>query len=207
MGDNPTKSILNWAIGIASVAFVLLMFVIIFGNLSGNTGFADDTLNHITTNESDFTGANVFANLTGYTIAGYNSSWSAITLTQAMNRSADLATYNRTIPLANLTLSATGRLNNGTVIDGDAYENISISYTYTHSFQSSEERDAENIITNYTSGAVNTSAQFPTVGTILGVALLILILLALLVFVIVKMSGVSFGGGSSKGDFTGGDFG
>ena len=107
MADSaPVKSVLTWTIGIASVAFVLLLMAIIFGNLSGNVGFTSGT-------------------------QGYN--------------------------------------------------------------------DTQNIIGNYTSGAVNTATQFPTVGTILGVALLILILLALLVFVITKMSNVSnknSGGGS-----------
>ena len=103
-GADGTKSVLSWTIGIAAIAFVLLLMVIIFGNLSGNVGFAENT-------------------------QGYN--------------------------------------------------------------------DSQQVIGNYTSSAVNTAAQFPTVGTILGVALLILILLALLVFVIVKMSGV--GGGKSGG--------
>lgn len=107
--ETGVKSILNWTTGIAAVAFVLLIMVIIFGNLSGNVGFAADT-------------------------QGYN--------------------------------------------------------------------DSQNIILNYTNSAVNTAAQFPTVGTILGVALLILILLALLVFVIVKMSGISGGkAGGNSGSF------
>ena len=104
MAETGVKSILGWTVGVASVAFVLLLMVIIFGNLSGNVGFAANT-------------------------QGYN--------------------------------------------------------------------DSQNVILNYTSSAVNTAAQFPTVGTILGVALLILILLALLVFVIVKMSSVAGKGGGS----------
>lgn len=44
MGDsNPLKAVLGWVIGIASVAFVLLLMAIIFGNLSGNVGFAADS--------------------------------------------------------------------------------------------------------------------------------------------------------------------
>lgn len=109
MGDrNPLQNVVQWTIGIASVAFILLLMVIIFGNLSGNVGFATDT-------------------------QGFN--------------------------------------------------------------------DTQYIIGNYTTGAVNTATQFPTVGTILGVAILILILLALLVFVITKMSGVSGGKGGGSGSF------
>ena len=98
------RAIMGWVLGIGIIAFILLIMVIIFGNLSGNVGFADGS-------------------------QGFN--------------------------------------------------------------------DTQSIILNYTLSATNTSAQFPTVGTIIGIALLLLILIALLVFVIVKMMGVSTASGSS----------
>jgi len=104
------KSILNWILVIGIAAFILLILVIIFGNLSGNVGFAADT-------------------------QGYN--------------------------------------------------------------------DTQDIILNYTTSATNTASQFPTVGTIVGIAILLLILIALLVFVIRKMMNVSTAssGGSSNASF------
>ena len=98
------RSILNWILVIGIAAFILLIMVIIFGNLSGNVGFADGT-------------------------QGYN--------------------------------------------------------------------DTQNIILNYTKSATNTAAQFPTVGTIIGIAVLLLILIALLIFVIKKMMNVSTASGQS----------
>ena len=86
------------------IAFILLIMVIIFGNLSGNVGFADGT-------------------------QGYN--------------------------------------------------------------------DTQAIILNYTTSAANTAGQFPTVGTIVGIAILLLILIALLIFAIKKMMGVA--GATSSG--------
>ena len=74
--------------------------------------------------------------------------------------------------------------------------------------------DADNVITNYTQSAVNTSDQFPTVGTIIGVAILLVILIALLIFAIRKMMGVSgassdksvrFDNSSGTGGFSGSD--
>lgn len=42
MADGVKKT-MNWVIGISSIALVLLVLLIIFGNLSGNLGFAVDT--------------------------------------------------------------------------------------------------------------------------------------------------------------------
>ena len=43
MGNNGIKSTMGWVIGISSIALVLLVLLIIFGNLSGNLGFAVDS--------------------------------------------------------------------------------------------------------------------------------------------------------------------
>ncbi len=103
------RSIIGWTLGVGIIAFVLLILVIIFGNLSGNVGFAEFT-------------------------QGFN--------------------------------------------------------------------DTQNIILNYTESATNTAAQFPTVGTIVGIALLLLILIALLIFAIRKMMGVANeSGGNSNASF------
>jgi hypothetical protein len=37
------KNTMSWVIGVASISLVLLVLLIIFGNLSGNLGFAVDT--------------------------------------------------------------------------------------------------------------------------------------------------------------------
>lgn len=106
MGDNPLKVVLAWGIGIGTLAFFFLIMLILFGNLSGNVGFASGT-------------------------AGYN--------------------------------------------------------------------DTQNVIGNYTTGVVNTSAQFPTIGTILGVAVLLLILVAILIWAMTKLG--SLNTGTASGSF------
>lgn len=108
MSDNPVRTILSWGIGIGSLALFLLVMAILFGNLSGNVGFASGT-------------------------QGYN--------------------------------------------------------------------DTQHIIGNYTSSAVNTAAQFPTVGTILGVVVLLILLIGVLVFAVKKMSAVTAGGKGGEGSF------
>lgn len=76
---------------------------------------------------------NSFANSTGYTLSGYNNSWSAITLTSAFNVSDGV--YNQSIPLADLTVSSVGVLSNAT---SQEWGNISVSYKYTNTGTTSE---------------------------------------------------------------------
>jgi len=59
--------------------------------------------------------------------------------------------------------------------------------------------DTQSLILNYTTSATNVSAQFPVVGTIIGVALLLLILIGVLVFAISRLSKVSGGSNASFG--------
>lgn len=105
------RTVLMWGIGIGALALFLLVMAIIFGNLSGNVGFAVGT-------------------------QGYN--------------------------------------------------------------------DTQFLIGNYTQSALNTAKQFPTTGTILGIALLLAILIGILIFAVRKMMGVAGAGGSSGGGSSGG---
>jgi hypothetical protein len=59
--------------------------------------------------------------------------------------------------------------------------------------------NTQSVIGNYSLSATNTSAQFPVVGTIIGIALLLIILIGVLIFAIRKLMGVTTGatGGSN----------
>ncbi len=63
--------------------------------------------------------------------------------------------------------------------------------------------DTQNLILNYSRSVTNISKQFPTVGTIVGVALLLVILIGILIFAIQKMMGISGGGGGKSRPFGG----
>ena len=102
------KSAIGWTVGLASIALILVIVLILFGNLSGNTGFAEDS-------------------------AGFNNT--------------------------------------------------------------------ENVIGNYSESAVNTAAQFPVVGTIIGIAILLVVLIGILIFAITKMMKVANMGGGSYSSF------
>lgn len=106
MAKSPASGIVGWSVAIATVAFFGLIMLIIFGNLSGNVGFAANS-------------------------AGANNT--------------------------------------------------------------------NNYINNYTQSVTNTGKQLPAVGTILGIALLLVILIGLLIYALTEMRKVQ--GGSSGSSF------
>ncbi len=194
------RSIIGWTLGVGIIAFVLLILVIIFGNLQGNVGFTQDSIVITVINESAFTNP-VHVNLTDYTLIGFNTSWSGITITELLNSTNGGidADWNFTLAITDATISSLGVMTNATSTE---YDNVSVSYTYSYSFDSQGQIDSDNIILNYTRSATNTAAQFPTVGTIVGIALLLLILIALLIFAIRRMMGVaSESGGNTNASF------
>ncbi len=199
------RTVLFWGLGIGMLALMLLIMAIIFGNLSGNLGFDSDTTTITVANETTSSAVGLWLNLTTYTLSGYNSTWGSITVVGVYNFS-DASGLNS----SQYSLSSVGVIQNGTNTE---YANVSMDYTYVHSFQGQSEKGVEAIIGNYTESAVNTSKQFPVTGTILGIALLLTILIGILVFAIKKMMGVAGAGnskeslGSSSGGFDRASFG
>jgi multisubunit Na+/H+ antiporter MnhB subunit len=60
--------------------------------------------------------------------------------------------------------------------------------------------DTQGLINNYTQSVTNTGKQFPVVGTIVGIALLLVILIGILTFAVKKLMGVT-NGADSNGSF------
>lgn len=61
--------------------------------------------------------------------------------------------------------------------------------------------NTQSVINNYSTSATNVSAQFPVTGTIVGVALLLIILIGVLIFAVKKMMGVTQVAGGSNVNF------
>ena len=193
-GGGQQNTVMSWSILLAGLALLLLIMLILFGNLSGNVGFGDDSVSLAVLNETP-----AHANITGYTLAISNSSTSGYVITalwNATNRTG-FGNYNNTlVPAANYSVSSTGVLTNATIF---FYDNASVSYTLTYSFPSQGKADTDNFIDNYTQSVLNTSKQFPVVGTIIGVALLLAILIGILIFALTKMAGIQGQAGGSRG--------
>ncbi len=184
------RAIMGWVLGLGVIAFILLILVIIFGNLQGNVGFKQDSVGFI--NET-----------TNFTVAGTTPTTATGRINGVLSSviiiNGTIGT-SEVIPANNYTIT-------GVLIQADStssYLGYEINITATVSFDTQAQIDADSVILNYTQSATNTSGQFPTIGTILGIALLLLILIALLVFVIVRMMGVAGGSSSANLSTSGG---
>ena len=185
------KGVMGWTLGVGIIAFILLIMVIIFGNLSGNVGFTQDS--EATPVQAMTLANNSIVTLTG-TSGKTNPSVSDVVVINA--------TTGEVITSGNYTLT-------DTTITGASdmtlsYNGTGVNVSYVTAFDSQGQLDSESIILNYTTSATNTAAQFPTVGTIIGIAILLAILIALLVFAIRRMMGVAEStGGDSNASFGG----
>ena len=190
-GDMDMSTVMGWAIGVASIALLLLIMLILFGNLSGNVGFGTDgaTITNETILLADSTG-----------IGTIND-----------NTNPNFVSWNATLIL-NATLGASGETNE-TLVEGTDYTIFPLNgtfgnvtgdwnrsfVTYTTVRDSIGLVNTNNFINNYTQSVLNTGEQFPTVGTIIGVGLLLFILIALLVFALGKMARMGPGTGGNFG--------
>ena len=178
-----------------------LLFLIIYGNLSGNLGFARVSLT--VTNESENTASIniVFANVTGYTLngtdypgaAGYviTTVWSDGNQTNCTQAGIGNASsgYSISVPTTNLTVSSVGVITNASAC---VYPNLSVSYT--NNYKGISERNTDSVIGNLTSGATQ-FFSFSSVWFIL-TAITILIGIVLGVIALVRKTGTS---GMGKG--------
>ena len=179
------KTVLLWALGVGIIALSLLILLILFGNLQGNLGFTQDSetfANYTIVLTNDTTGENVTK--TGRTNA-------ALTNLVVVNKSGF------SIPAINYTSVGVVIYPSG----ASTFNGTEINVSGTVSYDTQQQMDVDHLILNYSASAVNTSKQFPVVGTILGIAVLLAILIMVLTFAIQKLMGVteSTGIGNSMG--------
>jgi len=174
-------------IALLTIGLIGLLFLIIYGNLSGNLGFARSTATY--TNE---TGA--WLNATPYTITGEAlPGYISFSVTGMWNASEGIGTV---IPAANYTLDTdAGTIVNASVI---IYADVNLSYTVT--YKAITERNTEAVIGNLTTGATS-FFTFSNVWFIL-TAITILIGIVLGVIGLVRKAGTSgMAGKKSKSQF------
>lgn len=158
------------------LGLVGLLFLIVFGNLSGNLGFSDTS--STTTNESGH-----FINGTIDTLGQASvSTFTGATLSSVLNASNGVV-----IAAGNFTFDSTL----GTIVGsvGRTENFSSVNITYVSTFTSAGEIDTDSVITNLTGGA-STFFTFSNVWfTLLAIVLLIIIVIAVINVVSKKENG------------------
>lgn len=185
------KTAMSWVIGIASISLVILVLLIIFGNLSGNTGIT-------TTTTITYTNESGFVNTTGFTPAGVSiEGFLSYTITQiGGNYSVEDGYY--VIPATNYTQTGNVIYNNSGTINLEEYGYLDAGITYTATYRSSEYLETEEAITDTTTGFSNFVKQIPTIFLFVGIGLLLFVLVSVLGWVIRSLTGVG-GDSTSKG--------
>ncbi len=157
------------------LGLVGLLFLIVFGNLSGNLGFVDTSSSIV--NESGH-----FINGTTDTLGQASvGTFTGASLTSVIN-----ATNDEAITAANFTFnSAAGTIVGAAGRTGN-FTNVTISYTAT--FTNQGETNTNGVINNLTAGA-NTFFTFANVWfTLLAIVILIIIVIAVIAVVQPKAS-------------------
>lgn len=144
-----------------------LLFLIVFGNLSGNLGFSN--AGSTTTNESGH-----FINATTTTLTGASDpDFISLTVTRIVN-----ATDGVVVNPGNFTVNSALGTIVGSAGRTDNWSTVNVTYTSTLTSQG--ESDTTNVITNLTGGA----AQFFTFSnvwfTLLAIVLLIIIVISVI---------------------------
>ena len=168
-----TKSIIdttNVFIAFLILGLVGILFLIIFGNLSGNLGFQD--VSNTTINE---TGYEINTTVETLTTAGEGSFVSA-TVIEVIN-----ATGGEVVGTGNYTVDSTAGTIVGSATRTHNYTDTNI--TYLTIFESQGEQDTDGVISNLT-GGVGTFFTFSNVWfTLLAIVLLIIIVMAVIMVV------------------------
>ena len=167
--DNTT----NVFIAILVLGLVGLLFLIIYGNLSGNLGFTDTS--NTTTNESNSYVINITASTVPTSSNADFTGFNVVTVHNASQGSGEvILSGNYTVDSAAGTIiGATGRSRNWS----------DVNLTYTSSFKSEGEQNTDGVINNLTEGA-NTFFTFSNVWfTLLAIVLLIIIVMAVIAVV------------------------
>jgi len=156
-------------LGIALLAYVI---VIIMGTLGGTTILTSSTSSISVVNE---TGA--YVNSTGYTLSGYNSSWSEITIDYVWGNVSGIPYL---IPSTNYSVSSVGVLTNASVVpDSTGYNDANVSYSYIYTYDSDYQDNLEGILGNTSTGITGFFSSISPVYAILAVLVIILVLTVL----------------------------
>ncbi len=170
-------------LALLTIGLMGLLFLIIYGNLSGNLGWAQDSTSYVNQTINLSAAGNTPAGASGRV----DGSLSSVVIVNASNGSYILTTGNYTIA---------GVIINASVASGFNDKNVNVSYTV--SYDGSGELNTENVIGNLTAGAT----EFFTFSSVWFILTAITILIGIVLGVIALVRKSSGGGFGSKGSRT-----
>ena len=152
------------------LAVIGIATILCLTSLNDGVGDSVDNVVHTptntVTNELD-----AYVNSTGYTLSGYNSTWSSITATGVWNY-----TDGTVIVAGNYTLSDVGVLTNATSF---TWDDVNLSYTYVYTY-TEDTGKVDNIVGNVSSGL---TTFFGSTGTIFSILIVVVIILAISIII------------------------
>ena len=159
---------------LGAIGFIGIVFLMIYGNLSGNLGFIPSS--QVFGNET------IALATTGATPQGV-ANVSSVTLSGIVMTNA---TSGVTVEAANFTVTAQEIF----AVSGAAYEGVNVNVSYIATFNSNAAALAEGVITNVSGGFDTFFGFSDTFFTIAAVVLLVFMLLGLLALVSTIMGGL-----------------
>ena len=177
-----------------AVLFGMQIMVFIFGSLS-----SADTLDDVTQTITNETFS--WINATGYTpVLALQSNFSGGLVLTEIWGDTHHTTYNYTIDLANATVSGAGVVTNLTEFNTTILSNVSISYTSQHKTEA--EVTSEGILNDSLNAISNYSTQAGTQFTTLGIAITLILLVAVFLFFWQAFMGKKKGSGEGPASFS-----
>jgi len=170
LGLETTKQVMVTFLILAVTAIAVLLSLTALDYSIGDTIDISYSPTVTVTNE---TGA--YINITGYTLSGYNSTWSSVSASAVW---ANVSGTVYLVPSANYTLSSVGVLTNATnVPNATEYNDANVSYTYLITI---DDGTVSSIIGNVSSGLV---VFFASTGTIFSILIVVVIILAISIII------------------------
>ena len=168
LGLETTKQVMVAFLILSVTAIAVLLSLTALDDSIGDTVDISYSPTNIVNNE---TGA--YINITGYTLSGYNSTWSSITMTAVWNETTDVL-----LGSGNYTVSSVGVLTNASTSDYSTNNyGVNVSYTYIFAIDSGT---ISSIIGNVSSGLVT---FFASTGTIFSILIVVVIILAISIII------------------------
>jgi len=167
LGLETAKAVMVTFLVLAVIGIATILCLTALNDGVGDT--VDNEARTLTTTATNETGA--YVNATGYTLSGYNTTWSSITATGVWNYSDGFV-----IVASNYTLSSVGVLTNATT---DTFDPVNLSYTYVHSY-TEDTAKVDSMVGNVTDGLVT---FFGSTGTIFSILIVVVIILAISIII------------------------